>query len=237
MGWQEDPKFAVSPLSWSGADGPLWSDAKFGGMLKAACRRAEVPAVGTGIWRRMSSAIINAHFDAADRACLATAQDEQAPDELAAGECDPVIAALVSMSNRSLHTHRNPYANTNPFANICDGKLVRGYQASRAWAQFFGLRDRPIEAARQSLAKRPHSHATQEQIDARKVLRVGHDRPKRYWSAAAPLSEARRFYQNGRLQWRCPRARTGHALSCQPRTRGAACPRHRSGQEPDVHAP
>jgi len=204
MGWQDDPNFAVSPFFWHGSDGPLWSDAGFSDMLQAACRRAEVPAVGTAVWRQMSSAIINTHFDAADRSCLVIAQDEPAADEVDEDGRDQEAATLISMSNHSLQTHRNAYANANPFANIWDGKLVRSYHASRVWAQFFGLGDRSSASAGSALGKRPHSRTAQEQVDARKVLRLGRDRAKRYWSTAALLFEARRLYQNAQLQWRCP---------------------------------
>jgi hypothetical protein len=51
-------------------------DNRFGGMLKVACRRTNVPEIGTAVCRRMSSAITNTHFDQADRVCIAATQDD-----------------------------------------------------------------------------------------------------------------------------------------------------------------
>lgn len=133
MGWQEDSTFATSPLLWSGSDGQPWNDVRFGDMLKAACRRAEVPAVGTAVWRQLSSAIINTQFDAADRACLIVAYEENSRDDVDEDRYDQEAGTLVSMSNHSLQTHQTAYTNANPFANIWNGKLVRSFQASRAW--------------------------------------------------------------------------------------------------------
>jgi hypothetical protein len=76
-------------------------------MLKAAYRRANVPEIGTVVWRQMSSAIINTHFDQADRVCITAAQDAAEPsDEIDEDGTDMLAATLVSLSNHSLRTHR-----------------------------------------------------------------------------------------------------------------------------------
>jgi hypothetical protein len=88
-------------------------------MLKAACRRANVPEIGTAVWRQMSSAIINTHFDQADRVCITAAQDTaEASEEIDEDGTNMLAATLVSLSNHSLRTYRQAYANASPFANI-----------------------------------------------------------------------------------------------------------------------
>lgn len=67
-------------------------------------------------------------------------------------------------------------------------------------AQFFGLSDRPATLGSIMPGKRPYPRAKQEQTDARKILRLGRNRVKRYWNSAALLFEARRLFQNARLQ-------------------------------------
>jgi hypothetical protein len=41
-----------------------------------------------------------------------------------------LAATLVSLSNYSLRTYRQAYANASPFANIWDSKLVKSHKAS-----------------------------------------------------------------------------------------------------------
>ena len=50
-------------------------------ILKSAYKGVGVHQIGTGVLRRMSSAIINTHFDQADRACFAVAQDVEVPSD------------------------------------------------------------------------------------------------------------------------------------------------------------
>ena len=209
MAWQEDINASIPPYLWSEADGTRWDAKRFGSLLKAACRRAGVPEIGTAVWRQMSSAIINTHFDQADRACLAVAQDMQEPvDKIDEDGADLTAATLVSMSNHSLRTHRHSYANVSPFANVWDGKLLKSYRASEVWADFFGPRkdEGGLSSAEESgnPRKRGPSDVTQNQDAARKMLRIGRERQKRYWTAAALLEEARKLYKDDKLQWRCP---------------------------------
>ena len=140
IAWQEDIKSSISPHLWFDAHGEKWPPKRFSGILESPCRRAGVPAIGTGIWRQMNSAIINTHFDQSDKACFAVAQDaEVASDDIDEEGVDSLAATLVSMSNHSLRTHRQAYANVSPFANVWDGKLTKSHRASEAWASFFGL--------------------------------------------------------------------------------------------------
>jgi len=236
MAWQQEPNaHAANAYLWTGNNGKPWSEARFGDMLKAACKRAEVPGIGTMVWRQMSSAIINKHFDdTVDRSCLlAAAQDTEVSVEDADEEGrDSLAASLVSMSNHSLRTHRMSYANDSPFANVWDGMLAKSYRASLAWARFFGL-DQPDETGStsadtgrvtaaativaettthgqsQESRKRGISDVSAsglEDVDmTRKLQNLGSCRPpRRYWSGAALLAEARKLYHNDNLTWRCP---------------------------------
>ena len=67
----------------------------------------------------MSSAIINKHFDEADKACFAVAQDAKVrTNDADEGGADQLAAILVSISNHSFRTHRQVYTNVSPFANV-----------------------------------------------------------------------------------------------------------------------
>jgi hypothetical protein len=209
MAWQENKNTSISPYLWCDADGEKWAPKRFGDMLKAACRRAEVPEIGTAVWRHMSSAIINTHFDQAERACFAAAQDDEEPgNAIDEDGADMTAATLVSMSNHSLRTHRLSYANVSPFANVWDGKLVKSFRASEAWAEFFGIsRGEGTPADSQgncTKRKRRFTDAPGDQEAARKILNINRERRKRHWSGPALLEEARRLYKNEQLQWRCP---------------------------------
>jgi hypothetical protein len=206
MAWQDDNSFSLSPFLWCDADGKRWSDDRFGDMLKAACKRAGIPEIGTAVWRQMSSAIINTHFDQAERACLAVCQDAAEPEGVIDedGE-DATAATLVAMSNHSLRTHRHSYANVSPFANVWDGKLLKSLRASQAWAGFFS-RDKDKRGGH----KRGLSSTGEEQDTARKILNIGRERGRRHWTGLALLYEARRLYQDNSLSWSwwqtmCPR--------------------------------
>ena len=133
MAWQEDVTATVSPYMWVDAKGERRPAKRFAGMLKAACRRAGIAEIGTGVWRQLSSAIINTHFDQSDQACFAVAQDaEVTSNDIDEEGVDSLAATLVSMSNHSLRTHWQAYANVSPFANVWDGKLVKSHRASKA---------------------------------------------------------------------------------------------------------
>ena len=139
MAWQGHIHASVFPYLWSEADGTRGQAKRLGSLLKATGRRAGVPDIGTTIWRQVSSAIINAHYDQADRACLAAAQDLNEPaGNIDEDDAELTAATLVSMSNHSLRTRRAAYANVSPFANACDGKLLKSSRTSEVWADFFG---------------------------------------------------------------------------------------------------
>ncbi|KAK4551266.1 hypothetical protein LTR86_011263 [Recurvomyces mirabilis] len=209
MAWQEDIALSISPYLWTDAAGTRWPAKQFATILKAACKRARVPEIGTGIWRQMSSAIINTHFDQSDRGCFAVAQDgEVVGDDIDEEGADFLAATLVSMSNHSLRTHRQAYANVSPFANVWDGKLIKSHRASEAWANFFGL-GVDVGSLTETLKpsdgqKRRLSDTAEEHESARKVLNIGRPREKRHWTGATLLEQARKLYGKAGLQWKCP---------------------------------
>ncbi|KAK6436400.1 hypothetical protein LTR95_007407 [Oleoguttula sp. CCFEE 5521] len=184
MAWQEDITLSVPPFLWVDADGSKWPAKLTGGILKAACRRAGVPEIGTSVWRQKSSAVINTHFGQSDRACFAVAQDaEDASDNIDEEGVDSLVATLVSMSNHSLRTHRQAYANVSPFAKVCDGKVMKSHRASEAWASFFGLgsatEDLTEAQSRVVVGKRSLPDLAGEYEAARKILNTGRGRDKR----------------------------------------------------------
>jgi superfamily II DNA helicase RecQ len=226
MAWYDGSKSPADAFLWVDADGKRWPETRFSDILKAACKRAEVPEVGTMVWRQMSSAIINTHFDdAVDRSCLAAVAlgAEESSRDIDEDGRDSLAASLVSMSNHSLRTHRMSYANDSPFANVWDGMLVKSHRASVAWAKFFGLdrgADEPERTdaaiATSSPSSPPSSqHGRKRGISAtsgsevvsdvaRKIQNVGGSQNKRHWSGTALLAEARKLYRNDKLGWRCP---------------------------------
>ncbi|KAK6442714.1 hypothetical protein LTR95_001030, partial [Oleoguttula sp. CCFEE 5521] len=110
------------------------------------------------------------------------------------------------MSNHSLRTHRQAYANVSPFANVWDGKLMESHRASEAWASIFGLGGNKDPEETQRLPRPPRgrlSDVTGELEMARKILNVGRQRHKRHWTGATLLEQARRLYKNTSLEWMC----------------------------------
>ena len=170
--------------------------------------------------------------NATDRSCLLAAarSAEESVNEVDEEGRDGLAASLVSMSNHSLRTHRMSYANDSPFANVWDGMLGKSYRASLVWARFFGLdvEDEPdsldgssttreivTPAAADSEVTRPceQQHSNRKRTIsnvsrpesagvAQKLQNLGRSQSRRQWGGAALLVEARRLYQDDKLEWR-----------------------------------
>ena len=181
---QEDVKYTISPYLQVDVDRMRQQPKRFASILKSACKRAGVPQIGIAVQRQMSSAIINTHFDQADRECFTIAQDANVSNnDIEEDGADLLAATLVSMLNHSLRIHWQAYTNVSPFANVQDSKLVKSYRASEVQATFFrisrsekGVPNTQVQVCRR---KRGLSDIAIELGAARKVLNIRRDRLRR----------------------------------------------------------
>ena len=103
------------------------------------------------------------------------------------------------MSNHTVLTHNRAYANETSLvgANIWDGLIKRSYRACMLWSQFFSLEES------ENIAKLGSKRSRAEENDERGILkRIALSVPKKHWSGKALLQEARRMYQNPKVQWK-----------------------------------
>ena len=194
----------LPPQLWT-KDGQVWHEKSLTPIFRKICALAEVPALSDSHWRQICASIIKSKFGA-DRRCFDALVDHQTAEEEGENEDgddgeDEEAATLARMSNYTVRTHNRAYANETSLvgANIWDGLIKRSYRACMLWSQFFRLEE--PAAADAISAKRGRVDTD----DGRGILKkIALSVPKKHWSGRALLQEARRIFQNPRLQWTCP---------------------------------
>jgi hypothetical protein len=201
--WQTARRLLPSHL-WT-RHGELWKEAWLTKYLRAAGARAQGPSMGLSPWRHIAASIIKVKF-AGQKEVFGAEADDSDSDGLDDddGEHED-IATLARMSNHSVRTHNRAYANATGFqtANVWDGLIKRAYRASLLWATFFGFGD---EGERNHVRGTRRRRLDVDDDDRGMVKRIATalPPPRRHWSGAALLREARRLLQDENLQWRCP---------------------------------
>lgn len=190
---QSAPHAVISPYLWW-KNGTVWADNRLTQCMKQACVRASTPRIGIAIWRQMTVTIVKTKFPA-DLACFDV--DQQASEE--AEEIDADIRAMTSQRNHSTWTVNRAYANqqNSSFGNVWDGLIRRNLRASTLWKDFWDL-DILLDSTR----KRKRGDLDPEGPRLLKRIAQGIYRPRRKWSSAALLKEARQLYHDETLQWK-----------------------------------
>ncbi|KAG9241070.1 P-loop containing nucleoside triphosphate hydrolase protein [Calycina marina] len=106
---------------------------------------------------------------------------------------------MTSQRNHSTWTVNRAYANqqNSSFGNVWDGLIRRNLRASTLWKDFWDL-DILLDSTR----KRKRGDLDPEGPRLLKRIAQGIYRPRRKWSSAALLKEARQLYHDETLQWK-----------------------------------
>jgi hypothetical protein len=195
---QAAPHAVMSPYLWW-KDGRVWADNRLTQCIKQACARASIPKLSIASWRQMTVNIVKTKF-AADIRCFEV--DDVADDE-DAEEVEADIRAMTKQRNHGTRTANRAYANqqNSNFGNVWDGLIRRSLRASTLWRDFWKLETLFDEPAR-GKRKRDGERAEPDGPQLLKRIAMGVCRPRKKWSAAALLKEARRLYGSKTLQWK-----------------------------------
>jgi hypothetical protein len=191
---QSAPHAVISPYLWW-QDGKVWADNRLTRCMEQACSRASIPRLHIANWRQITVNIVKTKF-AADVGCFEV--DDLANDE-DAEEIEADIRVMTKQRNHSTRTVNRAYANQHNanFGNVWDGLIRRNLRASTLWKDLWGL-DQLLGPA----GKRKRDGEDIGGPQMLKKIAMGVYRPRKKWSAAALLKNARKLYQDDTLQWK-----------------------------------
>ncbi|KAI7295671.1 hypothetical protein KC343_g82 [Hortaea werneckii] len=131
---QTSPGSLLSPYLWE-KDGKVWSEGHLSRHLEEASVRACVPRLRVANWRQISVAIVKTKF-ASQIECFDPDDGEEDAEE-----ADPIVRSMTDQRNHKTRTVNRAYANQAGavFANLWDGKVRMGLQASTLWQDFWGV--------------------------------------------------------------------------------------------------
>ena len=125
---QTSPGSLLSPYLWE-KDGKVWPEGHLSRYLEEACVRACVPRLHVANWRQITVAIVKTKF-ASQIECFDPDEGDEDAEEI-----DPTIRSMTEQRNHKTRTVNRAYANQAGavFANLWDGKVRMGLQASTLW--------------------------------------------------------------------------------------------------------
>jgi len=131
---QTSPGSLLSPYLWV-KDGKVWSEGYLSRYLEEASVRAYIPRLHVANWRQITVAIVKTKF-ASQIECFDPDEGDEDAEEI-----DSTIRSMTDQRNHKTRTVNRAYANQAGavFANLWDGKVRMGLQASTLWQDFWGV--------------------------------------------------------------------------------------------------
>ena len=185
---QTSPGSLLSPYLWE-KDGKVWPEGHLSRYLEEASVRACVPRLHVANWRQITVAIVKTKF-ASQIECFDPDEGDEDAEEI-----DATIRSMTEQRNHKTRTVNRAYANQAGavFANLWDGKVRTGLQASTLWQDFWGVG--------MILKQKKRGKLEQESRLAKRVA-MGIYRPRKPWSTEALLGGVRKLYGNKEAGWK-----------------------------------
>lgn len=148
-----------------------------------------MPRLHVANWRQITVAIVKTKF-AIQIECFDPDEGDEDAEEI-----DPTIRSMTGRSNHKTRTVNRAYANQAGavFANLWDGKVRMGLQASTLWQDFWGVE--------MILKQKKRGRAEQESRLVKRVA-TGIYRPRKPWSTEALLGGVKKLYGNREAGWK-----------------------------------
>lgn len=181
---QTSPGSLLSPYLWE-KDGKVWSEGHLSRHLEEASVRACVPRLRVANWRQISVAIVKTKF-ASQIECFDPDDGEEDAEE-----ADPIVRSMTDQRNHKTRTVNRAYANQAGavFANLWDGKVRMGLQASTLWQDFWGV---------EIMLKQKKRGRVEQESRLVKRVAMGIYRPRKPWSTEALLGAVRSCTATGK---------------------------------------
>lgn len=185
---QTSPGSLLSPYLWE-KDGKVWSEGHLSRYLEEASVRACVPRLHVANWRQITVAIVKTKF-ASQIECFDPDNGEEDAEEV-----DPIVRSMTDQRNHKTRTVNRAYANQAGavFANLWDGKVRMGLQASTLWQDFWGV---------EIILKQKKRRRVKQESRLVKRVAIGIYRPRKPWSTEALLGAVKKLYGNREAGWK-----------------------------------